>query len=215
MANLRRGNKRYEGTNHLGNVLVVYSDKRLIGACNADTALYYKADLIAATDYSPFGAPIKQFYASGDTGCVPYTYMCQSIAVASSFDNYVTKVTNTIVDGDYVWKPLSSLYNNLDTITVDGNLKLKVNAAVSTNERFALLDFEIPAGASCTLTFDLMRYTGSYKVTMQYYYNTSGSSYTKIGNDITFNTNGTQTFIFTANSTKTKHRLRWLSGFAT
>jgi RHS repeat-associated protein len=60
-----RGNKRYELSNHastklsinLGNVLTVISDKRLI-TCGSDTVYYYSADIISATDYSPFGAPL-------------------------------------------------------------------------------------------------------------------------------------------------------------
>lgn len=49
--------KRYELTNHLGNVLAVISDKKI---CNSpggyDTALYYTADVIMAQDYYPFGS---------------------------------------------------------------------------------------------------------------------------------------------------------------
>jgi RHS repeat-associated protein len=41
----------------LGNKLTVISDKRLI-FCGSDTVYYYSADIISATDYSPFGAPL-------------------------------------------------------------------------------------------------------------------------------------------------------------
>ncbi len=52
-----RGKRHYELTNHLGNVLTVISDKRIL-VCNADTVTYSYASIISATDYSPFGAPL-------------------------------------------------------------------------------------------------------------------------------------------------------------
>jgi len=60
-ANFNRilGHKRYELSNHLGNVLAVISDKKI---CNPpagyDTALYYTADVVTAQDYYPFGSPM-------------------------------------------------------------------------------------------------------------------------------------------------------------
>ena len=49
--------KRYELTNHLGNVLAVVSDKRIcVPPSGYDTTLYYAADVIMAQDYYPFGS---------------------------------------------------------------------------------------------------------------------------------------------------------------
>ncbi|WP_341903549.1 RHS repeat-associated core domain-containing protein [Fluviicola taffensis] len=48
------GNKTYELTNHLGNVLSVISDK-VIPHNNGGTIDYWLADLRQSTDYSPFG----------------------------------------------------------------------------------------------------------------------------------------------------------------
>jgi RHS repeat-associated protein len=47
------GQKRYELSNHLGNVLAVVSDKRIVVGCTT-----YAAELHQATDYYPFGAPM-------------------------------------------------------------------------------------------------------------------------------------------------------------
>ena len=47
----------YEKENHLGNVLVVISDKR-ITLCSNDTVRGYEADVVSATDYSAFGATL-------------------------------------------------------------------------------------------------------------------------------------------------------------
>jgi hypothetical protein len=52
-----RGNKRYEMSNHLGNVLTVITDRK-IAVCSTGVFSYFKAEVISATDYSPFGAPM-------------------------------------------------------------------------------------------------------------------------------------------------------------
>jgi RHS repeat-associated protein len=54
---IERGAKRYELTNHLGNKLVVMSDKK-IPICATSVVSYYTADVVTANDYSPFGAPL-------------------------------------------------------------------------------------------------------------------------------------------------------------
>ncbi|MCK6612229.1 MAG: hypothetical protein L6Q78_14465 [Bacteroidia bacterium] len=53
-----RGARRYELANHLGNVLTVVTDKKL-PVCNSTSISYYIADVVSATDYSPFGAPLE------------------------------------------------------------------------------------------------------------------------------------------------------------
>lgn len=51
-----RGNKAYELSNHLGNVLATISDKKAGVDNNSDgTVDYYTADVISANDYYPFG----------------------------------------------------------------------------------------------------------------------------------------------------------------
>jgi len=53
---LERGNKYFELSNHLGNVLVTVSDKK--AAVDADTdgdVDFYLSDVVSATDYYPFG----------------------------------------------------------------------------------------------------------------------------------------------------------------
>ncbi len=54
---LERGAKRYELSNHLGNVLTVISDKKT-AVFTGTTFNYFAAERISATDYSPFGAPL-------------------------------------------------------------------------------------------------------------------------------------------------------------
>ena len=54
-ANFTRANKLFELTNHLGNVLVTVSDKKLGVSSNGTTIDYYNADVVTANDYYPGG----------------------------------------------------------------------------------------------------------------------------------------------------------------
>ena len=51
-----RGNKGFELTNHLGNVLVTVSDKKIGHDAGNGTIDYYTADVVTANDYTPFGS---------------------------------------------------------------------------------------------------------------------------------------------------------------
>jgi RHS repeat-associated protein len=50
-----RGNKFFELSNHLGNVLVTVSDKKIAHDAGNGTIDYYTADVVTANDYYPFG----------------------------------------------------------------------------------------------------------------------------------------------------------------
>ncbi|CAN5758028.1 hypothetical protein BH11BAC7_BH11BAC7_33030 [soil metagenome] len=53
------GNKTYEMSNHLGNVLTTFSDRRTAVDANADgTVDWFKPVIISASDYAAFGATI-------------------------------------------------------------------------------------------------------------------------------------------------------------
>jgi RHS repeat-associated protein len=49
-----RGFRQYELTNHLGNVLVMLSDKKL-GVTSGSSLLYYEPHMLSGNDYYPFG----------------------------------------------------------------------------------------------------------------------------------------------------------------
>lgn len=51
----KRGKRRYELSNHLGNVLAVVSDKRTHTCLVGTTFDHYAAEIISANDYYPFG----------------------------------------------------------------------------------------------------------------------------------------------------------------
>lgn len=54
-----RGEKVYELSNHLGNVLVTLADRKTAVDANSDGSIdSYTADVVTAQDYYPFGAPM-------------------------------------------------------------------------------------------------------------------------------------------------------------
>jgi YD repeat-containing protein len=63
-----RGEKFYELSNHLGNVLVTVSDKRIAVDTDNDGIInYYNADVVTANDYYPFGMQMPgRKYNSGN-----------------------------------------------------------------------------------------------------------------------------------------------------
>ncbi|RXK87213.1 RHS repeat domain-containing protein [Filimonas effusa] len=50
-----RGDKRYELTNHLSNVVTTLTDRKVPVSSNGTTIEYYIADVVSAQDYYPFG----------------------------------------------------------------------------------------------------------------------------------------------------------------
>ncbi len=50
-----RGEKIFELSNHLGNVMVTLSDRKVPVSSNGNTIDYYVADVVSANDYYPFG----------------------------------------------------------------------------------------------------------------------------------------------------------------
>ncbi|CAN5452737.1 hypothetical protein BH10BAC2_BH10BAC2_33940 [soil metagenome] len=64
--NFTRGKKFFEESNHLGNVLVTVSDKKIGVSSNGTTVNYYTADIVSANDYYPFGMVTPgRSYSSG------------------------------------------------------------------------------------------------------------------------------------------------------
>jgi RHS repeat-associated protein len=61
------GKRRYELSNHLGNVLVTVSDKRVAICTDSQTVAYYRAEIITAQDYYAFGSVMEGRSFVGDT----------------------------------------------------------------------------------------------------------------------------------------------------
>jgi RHS repeat-associated protein len=62
-----RGNKLFELTNHLGNVLATISDKRYGVSTDDSTVTYFIPEVVSANDYYPFGSlqPNRSYTESG------------------------------------------------------------------------------------------------------------------------------------------------------
>ena len=64
-----RGNKLFELTNHLGNVLAAISDKRYGVTADDSTVIYYNPEVVIANDYYPFGmTQYARSYAEANVG---------------------------------------------------------------------------------------------------------------------------------------------------
>jgi GH24 family phage-related lysozyme (muramidase) len=70
-----RGNKLFELTNHLGNVLATISDKRYGVSVDDSTVTYFNPEVVSANDYYPFGMlqPGRQ-YAESNLGSYRYGF---------------------------------------------------------------------------------------------------------------------------------------------
>ena len=69
----RLGLKQYTGSNHLGNTLTVFTDKKIPVDDNSDGIIdYYKADIVSSNDYAPFGGLLSE--CSFNTGAYPNTF---------------------------------------------------------------------------------------------------------------------------------------------
>ncbi len=70
-----RGAKIFELNNHLGNVLVTISDKKLQQTTDNNTVAYYTADVINANDYYSFGMPMPgRTYTLGSAAAYRYGF---------------------------------------------------------------------------------------------------------------------------------------------
>jgi RHS repeat-associated protein len=65
---LNRGRRQYELKNHLGNVMATVSDRKLPKDNDADDLVdYYKADVLTASDYYPFGMQMPGRHWTADS----------------------------------------------------------------------------------------------------------------------------------------------------
>jgi RHS repeat-associated protein len=137
---LMRGEKSYELTNHLGNVMVVVSDKRLYN-CSTST---YVADVMNANDYSPFGAPLAG----------------RSWNQRIILDNRFTATTET-------WSPLSggavlSVDNGQLKITASNTCSIEKQVVAEPGMVYELV-FDMNAGTFSDLKVEILESVASGK----------------------------------------------------
>jgi RHS repeat-associated protein len=107
-----RGNKFFELTNHLGNVMATISDKKL-GHLSSDgtTVDYYIPDVVTANDYYPFGMQMQgRSYTGGDI----YRYGFNGKELDNDMDgndyDYGMRIYNPQIGKFLSVDPLSSKY---------------------------------------------------------------------------------------------------------
>ncbi|MCP9751022.1 RHS repeat protein [Ferruginibacter sp. HRS2-29] len=138
-----RGNKLFELTNHLGNVLATVSDKKTqVPASGNITVDYYTAEVVTATDYYPFGMlmPLRQYYIDTTTYAVGNTSTTVSVEDTTVQQLYKHGFNDTASTHPYV--------------TVPNILNSNLTSSSWTNHRGIWTSYPGNSGAGRTLAFD-------------------------------------------------------------
>jgi RHS repeat-associated protein len=107
-----RGNKLFELTNHLGNVLATISDKRYGVSTDDSTVVYYNPEVVGANDYYPFG--MQQYartYTEANVGSYRWGFN------GKENDNEVKGTGNQIDYGMRVYDPRVGRFLSVDPLT--------------------------------------------------------------------------------------------------
>lgn len=183
------GDRSYELSNHLGNVLTVISDK-IISHNNGGSVDYFLADIRQATDYSPFGVILegRNFEPDPLVETVPTTQTIHS----TDFENptITTVGTVTTVDG---WGHYSST-----TLSIDNTVTKRLKVVSTNGSHGAHQFFAVPVGVPHTLTVKIDKGTAP-NVNILVFYNCP--SMTSVGSLYALNSatsNGTFTVNFTS-----------------
>jgi RHS repeat-associated protein len=107
-----RGNKLFELTNHLGNVLATIGDKRYGVTTDDSTVVYYNPELVSANDYYPFG--MQQYarsWTEPNVGNYRFGYN------GKEQDNEVKGAGDQIDYGMRVYDPRVGRFMSLDPFT--------------------------------------------------------------------------------------------------
>ncbi len=85
------GNRQYELSNHLGNVMSVISDRKIARDIDQDNNVdYYEPDILLTFDYSPFGAPLHARSFSKEV-CRDTSFMLTVEDLNTNFDDGTTQ----------------------------------------------------------------------------------------------------------------------------
>jgi len=109
---LVRGNKLFELTNHLGNVLETISDKKIQHTTDNTTVDYYLADVINANDYYSFGMQMPgRAYTVGSANQYRYGFN------GKEDDNEVKGPGDQIDFGSRVYDPRVAKWLSVDFLS--------------------------------------------------------------------------------------------------
>jgi len=106
-----RGNKLFELTNHLGNVLATVSDKRYGVSVDDSTVGYFNPEVVSANDYYPFGMlQPGRSYAETHVGNYRYGFN------GKENDNEVKGVGDQIDYGNRIYDPRIGKFQSIDPL---------------------------------------------------------------------------------------------------
>ena len=106
-----RGNKLFELTNHLGNVLATISDKRYGVSADDSTVTYYNPEVVSANDYYPFGSlQPGRTYNEPNTGRYRYGFN------GKETDNDVKGEGNQVDYGARIYDPRVGRFYSVDPL---------------------------------------------------------------------------------------------------
>ncbi|HWB93838.1 MAG TPA: RHS repeat-associated core domain-containing protein [Puia sp.] len=106
-----RGNKLFELTNHLGNVLATISDKRYGVTTDDSTVVYYNPEVVSANDYYPFGMmQYARSYSEANVGNYRFGFN------GKENDNEVKGVGSQIDYGMRVYDPRLAKFTSVDPL---------------------------------------------------------------------------------------------------
>ena len=109
--NFSRGNKLFELTNHLGNVLAAISDKRYGVSSDDSTVAYYNPEVVSANDYYPFGMMQPgRYYTEAGVGSYRYGFN------GKENDNEVKGVGNELDYGERIYDTRSGRFLSVDPL---------------------------------------------------------------------------------------------------
>src|SRR5690606_34248835 len=192
------GNRSYELTNHLGNVLAVVSDNYFTVEAGSHI-LEYRAGLNQVYDYSPFGVQLKDRTLEPEAQEITETAYVQTdeMIYASNFNINQSQLSN--YNGWYANAGTSALFIEAS----GGNNRLKVvssNTNSGANRNFTGL----VANEYYRISFDLDKNT-TPDVQLKVLGIVGGSQTTLYTG--TYNTNGTHTVEFFSNATEIRVQL--------
>lgn len=106
------GRKRYEFTDHLGNVLAAITDRKIgVGVTNNTPVSYWKPDIISATDYYPFGMAMPGRKLMSDKYRYGYN--------GKEEDNEQKGIDNSLDYGARIYDPRVARFLSVDPLTSD------------------------------------------------------------------------------------------------
>ena len=114
------GNKKYELSNHLGNVLAVISDNK-IGIGTNGVADYYEPLIISESDYYPFGMAMKERSFSNEEYRFGFNGMEEERDFGSEITDHGARLLNKALGRWFACDPLEFKYPSLSTFSFSNN----------------------------------------------------------------------------------------------